>query len=228
MKLLMERVRCAQPMHIKSFPSALIISFNAAAKLVVEQKQAQHVALHLRGAQQPPLPPSPQQPSNPCWHLQAPVIVAIAAMFFMHPTHPFLLFLTSIFARACAWGHDAHMHVAAEASALMAQPLHRCIPPALVAVLVACSLWQAMRATATAMSVSRTVTISDVDELMMQHGCGCDCGQVTAISNVTVAPSPELSFEPLQPQLKLDTCDAVGACCCVYIRLEIRTAVLFV
>jgi hypothetical protein len=129
-------------MHMKSFPSALI-SCNAADKLVVEQKQAQHVALHFRGAQQPPLPPSLQQPSNPCWHLQAPVIVAIAAMFFMHPTHPFLLFLTSIFARACAWGHDAHIHVAAEASALMAQHLHR-ILFALVAVLVACATDRAM------------------------------------------------------------------------------------
>ena len=131
----------------------------------------------------------------------------------MDPAHPFLVLAASVFADACAWGHDAYAQVAAEASAFMLQPLHRSIPPVLVAVLVSGSLWKAMRITAPAMAVSRTVTITDVDELMMQRACGCDCSQVTGISVVTVAPSPELSFEASQPQLRLDTCDAVGAVC---------------
>ena len=59
------------------------------------------------------------------------------------------------------------------------------------------------------MSASRTVTIFEIDNLMMNYACGCDCGPVSGISNTAVAPSPELSFEPSQPLLKLDSCDAV-------------------
>lgn len=92
----------------------------------------------------------------------------------------------------------------------MAQPLYLSVLPVFVSSLVFCVLWKSVHSGKPEILASRTVTISEVDDLMLKFSCGCDCGEVTRISNVAVAPSPELSFEPSQqPQLMLDSCTSL-------------------
>ncbi len=145
--------------------------------------------------------------------MQAPVISAAAVLLLVDPAHPLHLLVTSTFAVVIEWGDRAYntfMHAAADTPFTNESFF---LPVALMSVAFALALLrQRFRGSGStlAMATSRTVSINEVDDLMMTLACGCDCGPVTEISKVAVAPSPELSFESSQPQLKLDTCDAVG------------------
>jgi hypothetical protein len=128
----------------------------------------------------------------------------------MDAAHPARIFALSTFAAVSEWSNQAHVRIMAETFNFATQPLYLTVLPVSVACLVFCVLWKRVCSHAPEVVASRTITISEVDDLMMKHSCGCDCGQVTSISNVAVAPSPELAFEPSQqPQLMLDSCASV-------------------
>jgi hypothetical protein len=148
--------------------------------------------------------------------MQAPFISAAVVLLLVESDHPLHLLMTSALAAVIESGnraYDAYMLAAADIPFLNESFY---LPVALLSVTLALALLrQCFRGSGSthAIASSRTVSISEVDDLMMTLACGCDCGPVTDISKVAVAPSPELSFESSHPQLKLDTCDAVGYFC---------------
>jgi hypothetical protein len=142
----------------------------------------------------------------------------------MDTAHPSHQLLTSTFDVVRDWAsraYDVCTHVAG-GTPPTEELLYLSIT-LLSGVLLLCVLFKFFRGSSvTAIASSRTISISEIDKLMMKHSCGCDCSPVTEISNVTVAPSPELSFDASQPQLKLDTCDAVGRCCLCFFPLHLE------
>lgn len=133
----------------------------------------------------------------------------------MDPMDPLHHLALSLFTSISKWGTHARAHVTVKLFDFMAQPLYLSVLPVFVSSLVFCVLWKSVHSGKPEILASRTVTISEVDDLMLKLSCGCDCGEVTRISNVAVAPSPELSFEPSQqPQLMLDSCASVSQIFC--------------
>ncbi len=144
----------------------------------------------------------------PCCHLQIPVILAAAVLLYIDSAQTSHIAIASIFAAI----RDVILEPSVDSgSEFMVRTLYVSTALLSAAALLCFMLFKFFRGirSTPAMTSSRTISISEVDSLMMKYSCGCDCGQVTGISKVQVAPSPELSFEPSQPQLKLDTCDAV-------------------
>jgi hypothetical protein len=145
----------------------------------------------------------------PCCHVQIPVISAAAVLLYLDSTHPSHVVIASITAAI----RDVIPEPSVDSgSEFMDRTLYASTALLSAAALLCLMLFKFFRSirSTPSMTSSRTISISEVDNLMMKYSCGCDCGQVTGISKVQVAPSPELSFEPSQPQLKLDSCDAVG------------------
>jgi hypothetical protein len=139
-------------------------------------------------------------------------------LFFMDPLHPLHLFAVSILTSFNEFSTRTRIRIVAETLNFTAQPLYLSILPVFVGCTVFCVLWKFFCCRATEVLASRTITIREVDDLMMKHACGCDCEEVTSISNVAVAPSPELSFEPSKhPQLLLDSCVSVSQFFCVFV-----------
>lgn len=148
---------------------------------------------------------------SPCPQVAA---AAAAALQFVGPLPPWHLLAASVFAACRERSTRARDQVAVELHNFMAQPLYLSVLPVFVTLLVFCVMWKLLCGSSPEIPASRTITIGEIDHLMMTYACGCDCGEVTSISNVAVAPSPELSFEALQqPQLMLDSCASVRLCC---------------